>query len=179
MTMAPDLAAPIIGWRVWVVLEEDERHRLASVFQPTLWAPRRELTGECLVGHRRLWPFWRRRAARHEAPDSSCSCGVYALKDTKQAIQYAFNAEVKGRAAIARVLGPVSLWGRVLECQRGWRAEYAYPLRIYVAAGKGAGAASGAEELAFSLTDYGVPVEIVSDWGELDRLQSPARHSHV
>jgi hypothetical protein len=35
--------------------------------------------------------------------------------------------------AIHYALGRVSLWGSVIECERGWRASYAYPAALYVA----------------------------------------------
>ena len=54
------------------------------------------------------------------------------------------------------MIGTVSLWGDVVECERGWRAAFAYPSRIFVPLG-----VPGAAEQAEGLTDYGVPVELV------------------
>jgi hypothetical protein len=33
------------------------------------------------------------------------------------------------------VIGRVSLWGLVVECERGWRAQLAYPERLFVGCG--------------------------------------------
>lgn len=62
-----------------------------------------------------------------------------------------------------RVIGTVSLWGRVVECTRGWRGSYAYPKRIYVPATRAPDwlRAERAEEVALALTDYDVPVELL------------------
>ena len=34
---------------------------------------------------------------------------------------------------IGRLLGQVALWGKVVECERGWRAERAYPVGLELA----------------------------------------------
>jgi hypothetical protein len=61
------------------------------------------------------------------------------------------------------VIGTVSLWGRVVECTRGWRGSHAYPNRIYVPATRAPYwlRAERAEEVALALTDYDVPVELL------------------
>lgn len=178
MTVAPDFAAPIVGWRTWLVVREADALRLASVVKPTLWEPRRELVGECLRDHRSLWLFRRRTRSGHGAPHFWCSCGIYASKDTKLAGRYVFTREFERRHVVGRVIGLVSLWGRVLACARGWRAEFAYPRRIYVPMeAEEVSASERIEELALSLGDYGVPVEIVSHRGEPDLLHSLALHS--
>jgi hypothetical protein len=177
VTVAPDFAAPFVGWRTWLVVREGDGYRLGSVVQPTLWEPRRELVGECLGRRRRLWPLRRRSRAPHQTPGYFCSCGVYASRDPDLASQYVF-AQYHRRRVAARVIGLVSLWGRVVASPRGWRAEFAYPARIYVPVdSKELADPSGVEEMALSLADYGVPVEIVSHGGEPELLQSLATHS--
>jgi hypothetical protein len=67
-----------------------------------------------------------------------------------------------GRLAIDRVLGRVRLWGKVIACERGWRAECAYPDHIYVpnwATSKRPPHQS--LEIAAGLGDYGVPVSLL------------------
>ena len=61
------------------------------------------------------------------------------------------------------MIGTVSLWGRVVECTRGWRASRAYPSRIYVPQRPAPYwlRAERSEEIALGLTDYGVPVELL------------------
>ena len=54
------------------------------------------------------------------------------------------------------MIGTVSLWGDVLECERGWRAALAYPSHLFVPLGL-----SGAAERAVGLRDYGVPVDLL------------------
>jgi hypothetical protein len=178
VTVAPDFAAPIVGWRTWLVIERAEGFRLGSVVQPTLWEPRRQLVAECLARTPLSWLFRRRRRTFDHAPDASCSCGIYASKDAELAGEYVLTAEIQRPFVAARVIGLVSLWGRVLACPRGWRAEFAYPARIYVPRGKNHASGSlRTEELALSLADYGVPVEIVSHRDDADLVDVVASHS--
>jgi hypothetical protein len=179
VTGAPDFAVPIVGWRMWVIVEGPGGYRLESVFNTTLWTPRRELAASCVADDRRRWRFWRRESTPHEAPNFSCSCGIYALKNANAAAKFAATTELRGRPVVGRALGAVSLWGRVLECDRGWRAEFAYPIRIYLPAEEDLLTGDRLDEIAFSLTEYGVRVEIVQGCGDLDLMRSLARHSHV
>jgi hypothetical protein len=174
VSRAPDFAAPIVGWRTWLVVRRGEGVRLTSVVQPTVWEPRRELVSECLA-HRRLLPFRRRRHRNVGAPYAGCTCGIYATRDADFARQYAYNHGLPHRDSDACVIGLVSLWGRVLRCSRGWRAEFAYPARLFVPVrADDAMATRWIEHLAFALTDYGVPVELVSYRGERNFVHSPA-----
>jgi hypothetical protein len=103
---------------------------------------------------------WRKTPLTHTVPDTSCQCGIYAIDDPCKLNSYLDSSYV-GRHALHRVIGRVSLWGTVIECERGWRAAYAYPAHLYVPLGDPAGAA--AERIAEELGGYGVPVEIVSN----------------
>jgi hypothetical protein len=63
---------------------------------------------------------------------------------------------------LGAALGLVSLWGTVVDCAQGWRAEFAYPGRIYVLEPSYGGRRShvaSAGELAADLRSYGVAVE--------------------
>ena len=107
----------------------------------------------------------------HAAPQATCHCGLYASTSVKRAARF-----VQGHGslheAIGAVIGQVSLWGSVVECECGWRASHAYPARLYVPLGKqgrfsilfGYGA-----DAAQALRAYGVPVELVAS-GSLREL---------
>jgi hypothetical protein len=72
---------------------------------------------------------------------------------------------------VHRVIGTVSLWGTVVEGERGWRASHAYPRRIYVPVpsrrawlnpvGGLRRPALPPAEIAYALAEYGVTVELV------------------
>jgi hypothetical protein len=152
---APDYFAPVVGWRVWLVTRHEDNFRLRSVLYPTPWLPREPMIGTCAPGR----PG---RHVRHAAPAERCSCGVYASASLEEALGY-FDGHAPGcETAVYRVVGRVSLWGTVVEGDRGWRASHAYPERIYVPAEPLGGATTvTGGELALALTDYGVPVDLL------------------
>ena len=123
----------------------------------------------------------------HEAPRESCSCGLHATRTAARTLDFSRGVPRKPDA-VHRVVGQVSLWGRVVECEDGWRASHAYPARLHVpAVGTSRGRAPGAlaaprlpiETVACGLADYGVPVDVVeaATAGELGRRlrAGPAR----
>lgn len=157
---APDLAEPLLGWRAWRVMERgDGAMALASVVRAVEWPARRELAAECLSAR---WTWWPRRTSRreHHTPERSCVCGIYAAANVVQALHYLDVYEGLGRRRPPAVLGIVKLWGSVLQCERGWRAAYAYPARLFVIAAERRDLVDP-HLLARDLGRYGVPVEVL------------------
>lgn len=104
------------------------------------------------------------------APAWDCGCGIYASFDPAHAAAYMSRFFKHREGIVHRVIGTVSLWGEVIECERGWRSSFAYPAHIYVPVPARCGRLKPgrvkpprlpAEEIAFGLADYGVPVESV------------------
>ena len=131
----------IRGWRAWKV-DDFERHggvlepRLLSVAEPNSWRPRARQDARCTS------------EAKHEAPHVACSCGIWALRTREQAVAAARNYG----SGKAMAIGEIALWGRIVECEDGWRGQYAYPQRVEVL--------GAAHSLAAELARlYGVPVE--------------------
>jgi hypothetical protein len=151
---APDFVEPLEAWRVWKVVRRDGVWNLGSVVQRTVWPAGEALVAECLAGGR-LSLLLRRRKVRHDAPEVRCQCGVYA-GSLDVVGRYADDTPFSG---VSHVLGRVALWGVVVECERGYRASYAYPTRIYVPADAGEPWRIGWDEVALGLCRYGVPVE--------------------
>ena len=109
---APDYAEALIGWRVWCVVETRAGLRLASVIHEHAWPVAHETVARCDNGH--------------EAPDPACACGIHAAREPAAVLSYLHGRDEP--RTVARVLGRVQLWGRVVEHEGGWRAERAYPL---------------------------------------------------
>jgi hypothetical protein len=113
--------APIAGWRIWNLSDDHLKPRLlpAGSGGRDAWEPRRAVEARCstprILTHT-LHP--------HEAPDPSCTCGIYASR----------SLEVFERPRPAwpppSVVGSVAMWGTVIEHERGWRARFAYPARL-------------------------------------------------
>lgn len=159
VSVAPDYAAPLVGWRTWAAVERKGGLALRSMVYEGRWPP-----GEPLVATCRLLPRSRRLARLlwfepHEAPDERCECGVYAASAPELALPYLSRLGLI-RGARYALIGRVALWGRVIECERGWRGTFAYPTHLYLRyASRRKGA--DARALAGRLAIYGVPVEVV------------------
>jgi len=153
VTFAPDYIEPQLAWRVWSVDDRKDLVCLGSLFHESFWPVNEPLVAQC-----RSWRVpWRRRAAqRHPAPWWRCQCGIHG-SPLRHLDRHYLRARLP-RERIA-VLGRVSLWGQVVECEWGWRASHAYPERLVVP--QPPGDAVRAAHIAKSLEGYGVPVEIV------------------
>jgi hypothetical protein len=155
---APDLAESIDAWRIWRVVARDGGVRLMSVLQPTVWPAGRPLVAECRRLRASLPGFRRKHRHVHAAPGEHCECGVYgtALAQIRQ-----YLTPAPADPAAARVLGRVSLWGTVVECERGFRASHAYPSRIYVPVDASRIGLTSSDELVAGLQAYDVEVEFL------------------
>lgn len=115
-------ATPIIGWRIWLLGWDEERGEVClkslarwPSCEDLLWPKGRPLHATCFLA-----------GSKHVAPSIRCTCGIYATKS----IELLFH-ELPFRKA-TDVIGQVSLWGRVIEGSRGYRAEFAYPRALWV-----------------------------------------------
>lgn len=74
----------------------------------------------------RPWPAGRpakavcRRGRRHSVPGLDCLCGLHATTDESRL----------RRTRSPGVVGTVAMWGRIVEHERGYRAEMGYPQRL-------------------------------------------------
>lgn len=136
---------PVTGWRIWRVSREIDRRRSAHDLAVELLAA--EQRGETGMVARlfepRLrsltelgfWPARERMAATcgrgpaHVAPEAACECGVWAFRADERAYAEALAYADSGTPI---VLGRVRLWGRLVEAEHGWRAQYAYPADLTV-----------------------------------------------
>jgi hypothetical protein len=126
---APDYAGALIGWRVWCVVREGGELRLGSVIQDDVWPAGAAFVARCRAHEPPANRQLRREPEGHVAPAAGCTCGIYAAREPAAAWTY-----LRGRDephTVARVIGRVMLWGRVVEHEGGWRAERAYPLDVY------------------------------------------------
>lgn len=127
----PDMVQCLTGWRGW---ELSTAGRLEALGSSTAWPARRPMEAGCRAG------------ARHFAPHWDCQCGVWAFKDLDRLV-----AAIGPKYRKTCVIGPVSLWGRVIETENGYRAQYAYPSELWLLD-------SSLEELGLI---YDVPVRMV------------------
>jgi hypothetical protein len=152
------------------VLEVDGALALSSPVYETVWLPRRETVASCR-SRADAWSW-----LPHAAPAEDCRCGIYAARTPAQAASLLAGRRLaRARHAVCAALGRVFLWGSVVECEQGWRAERAYPAALYLPAlaprpsGGRLGrflrrrrGASCAPEVARGLSAYGVSVELIA-----------------
>jgi hypothetical protein len=105
------LREPLVAWRAWTLTgRPDGSHlRLRPVAGPRLpWPPMRPARAACKL------------VKVHRSPELECSCGLHGTR----------GVEPLRKTKNPTVLGTTALWGRVIEHELGYRAEYAYPQRL-------------------------------------------------
>lgn len=145
---APDFHEPVVGWRVWRIFEDSRRYLLMSLHHDVAWPAGAPLLAGC---NRSTGGAW----LRHSAPGLHCRCGVYAT--LLEAIDIETLWEFP-RSFCPFAIGRVSLWGSVIEAERGWRAQMAYPERLFVPA-RGWLERRRARQAAQGLRSYRVAVD--------------------
>ena len=100
------IVSAVSGYRAWnVPLFVDE---LRSVNQNAKWKPFERYEASCSAAQCR---------------GVSCSCGIYAF-NKMALVQKEYTQTDRSKRY---VYGECWLWGRVLECKDGYRAQFAYP----------------------------------------------------
>ena len=139
----PDYISPVVGYRVWQ------------------WDATglRSLNGEKWFAHQPLSAVCRADAcgsisglskATHnpaELPYFNCTCGVYAARTMEHLRQCGYKK--------FGVHGEVYLWGTVVEHERGWRAQFAYPKTLFLAA----------DTIPFSLSEINSRLKTLAEFG--------------
>jgi hypothetical protein len=146
---------PISGWRCWFVLPHEGL--LRPIYRRGLaWPPGRAQEAIC-------------PDEPHEAPADGCKCGLYAVCHPMLLGEIHWDtAPPKNIPKLPGVLvvGQVAQWGKVIQHERGWRAQYAYPTHLYVFTDE----AAIAERLR---ARYKVPVAWGADAERLRRMLPP------
>jgi hypothetical protein len=92
----------------------------------------------------------------HPAPAERCNCGLYANPDREALRQHGLCL-----APEAIVLGQVALWGKVVDDEASYRAEFAYPARLSLVVDSVIDDISP-ETLLDELSVYRVPVQAIT-----------------
>lgn len=145
----------LVGWRMWnlypkermVGLREEwagkwHLESLSNAHQSS-WRPMEPQRGTC----NNLDPS---EIDDHVCPSWEHRCGVHAVKDVSQTRKWG-TLNVGSTANYVRVLGEIEMWGRVLEYEEGYRAEWAYPKKLYLPSSLPDAFGISAEQLAEEL----------------------------
>ena len=96
----------------WRVIPFENSFRLVGVVFHITWQPGRPMTCESKMGNKKL--------------EVSNTSGIYAFNNPKY-----LNPMLDFHTAFT-VDGEVSLWGKVIKAEHGYRAEFAYPRKLFV-----------------------------------------------
>jgi preprotein translocase subunit YajC len=147
----PDYISPIVGYRVW----QWDAVGLKS------------LNGEKWFAHQPLSAVCRADACgsisglskvTHNSaklPSFGCTCGIYAARTIQHLRQCGYKR--------FGVHGEVYLWGTVVEHDRGWRAQFAYPKTLFLAANAIPFSLSEINDRLKTLTEFGTDIFLLHD----------------
>ena len=115
------LITPIESCRGWRLTDDDH---LRSLSLSIRWPPGSPLVAECYATSDKCHktPTFDSDWSRHQY---HVPCGIYGMKDFADPIPGFWGAD-------DIIAGKVSQWGRIIEHEAGYRAEYAYPLELFV-----------------------------------------------
>lgn len=152
----PDYCTPLVGYRVWRVMKGG---LLTGVHVCEPWAPKQAHKANCQRKYGSNFngaSYSDSETSPHlvdgvfqPTPVFSCLCGLWAKRTDADLFQAASADEAPHYEGYA--WGTVSIWGRVIEHDNGWRAEFAYPKELK--------ATSDAEQVSAL---YGIPCEAVA-----------------
>ena len=152
--MSEAYSEPILAWRLWHVRLQGDEYRLESFTRHHVsWPAGRRLAASCPVhgenapasGHEcGIYAFTTRALAedllRRYTGVHQCYGRPYGGPPPPRQGRPTLLARPYGEPPPPRrgrplALGRVSLWGRVLEREKGFRAKYAYPYELFLVGG--------------------------------------------
>jgi len=115
---------PIVGWRQWNFMYP---HFLANLGNDTIYVPREKIEARCEQYSTSGTLVLRKDHSEQQAPHLTCMCGIYAYKEKPRLLR-----EIRNRCSGLRlVYGEINLWGKVIEHEDGYRAQFGYPKRLW------------------------------------------------
>src|SRR5215831_2842287 len=147
-------------------------HFLANLGNDTVYVPREKIEARCdQYSTIDTYTLARRKDHSEPAPHPTCECGIYAYKEKSRLLREIRNIYA-GRWLLANnryvpIYGEMNLWGKVIEHEDGYRAQFGYPKRLWCT--------PAIEPLAGWIGYvYGVPCEVMpSADAEEIRIRSP------
>ena len=153
------IAGPILAWRVWKLVKINGSARLQSLNQDTIYPPRQPMNGAGVAPDTGISPArgvyackTREMAVKLSGISSTPNLRTISFQNNPNAVfptQQSSNVVAWGPAGMVyemralsptsaplshatHVLGQIALWGRVIEHEHGYRAEWGYPWCVEV-----------------------------------------------
>jgi hypothetical protein len=124
----PDLSECIEGWRSWKVSGEippfGVAPKLHSAVQVGYWVPRRALEAVCSCRTN--------RKAEDGPPCEQGPCGLYSARTREHLLSLSYHFYSGEHGGMYCVIGRVANWGKIVECELGWRAQFSYPVSLEI-----------------------------------------------
>lgn len=145
------IISPVTAYRIWYVPLQPIL-QLRSYWIQTPWVPFQRVEAECrnhmsCVCAGEFWTSTKREP--EEEFTCSCSAGIYGWKTFDQGfemymdeVEKMFGMDTEEPVVNRVAFGKVNLWGKVVECEKGFRGMYAYPSALYYTAGNSPSLAS-------------------------------------
>ena len=154
MDVSDTYILPIVGYRGWVLREG----KLSSWAVDNFWIPKKANVAQCGgYEHTKFWGAHKVHLgpkliphASDATPLAECGCGFYAFKTLPYLVEWLKRQEPN------IVGGEIYLWGKIVDCQYGYRAQYAYPKLFYSTSYHSRNAYNNS---IFVLREFNVPVE--------------------
>src|SRR5262245_56731545 len=136
-------------------------HFLANLGNDTIYVPNEKIEAHCEQYSTIGTSVLRKDHSEQQAPHLTCMCGIYAYKEKPRLLREIRNVGLR------LVYGEINLWGKVIEHEDGYRAQFGYPKRLWCT--------PAIEPLAGWIGYvYGVPCEVMpSEDGEECKIKSP------
>ena len=115
---------PIVGWRQWNFMYP---HFLANLGNDTIYVPREKIEARCEQYSTSGTLVLRKDHREQQAPHLTCICGIYAYKEKPRLLREIRNIY----SGLRLVYGEINLWGKVIEHEDGYRAQFGYPKRLW------------------------------------------------
>jgi hypothetical protein len=147
----PDYISPVVGYRVW----QWDAAGLKSL-NGELWLASQPLSAVCRADKNgSIAGLSKTTHNSGESPYFNCTCGVYAARSIEHLHRCGY-----GKFGVH---GEVYLWGRVVEHERGWRAEFAYPKAFFLVPNTIPFSLSEIDARLKTLTAFGTDISILGD----------------
>jgi hypothetical protein len=121
----PKIEGTVEGWRAWTVAKKlppyGVKPKLQSVTHSEyIWHSGHVSEAECCY-------------KEHTPADAQCACGFYSAKNLKHLMKLGYHGYYDfDQDESVKVIGQVANWGQVTEGTQGWRAQYSYPVMLFV-----------------------------------------------
>jgi hypothetical protein len=108
---------PLLGYRGWHVVDagDGKGYALKSLHVSFIWD--RQVRAFC---HYQAAMFLNGKHNGNISPDPGCSCGIYAQLPEHPISEW--DTAKQGKVSAS---GTIAMWGRIIQCERGYKAQYA------------------------------------------------------